>query len=131
VEYNPVAGRGIPGTKPISCDPVLQANEGPAPLEGWADPLTAFLEADRPYTRSCRVGRERISATASGTAMRAPSTAATIESGKHRLNFRAVSISSGSEGQASAGLISAIARATVSVLVARTNTEKSSHRAEA
>jgi hypothetical protein len=83
------------------------------------------------HTRSCRVGRERISATTSGTAVRAPSIAAAIEFGKHRLNFKAVAISSGSEGRASAGFISAIAWATVSVLVARTDAEKSSHRADA
>jgi hypothetical protein len=85
----------------------------------------------RSYTRSWRLGRERISATVSGTAIRAPSTAVAIEFGKHTLNFKAAAISSGSEGRTSAGFSSAIARATVSVLVARTDTEKSSHRAGA
>jgi hypothetical protein len=93
--------------------------------------LDRLPQSGRSYTRSCRVGRERISATASGTAIRAPSTVAAIEFGKHTLNFKAVAISSGSEGGASAGSILAIARATASVVVARTDTEKSSHRAEA
>ena len=54
-----------------------------------------------------------------------------MEFGRQELNFNAAAILAGKRGLASVGFILAIARATGSVLVARTDVEKSSQRVEA